>query len=221
MDPTGDTRPSPTQVKRQRQSYSCTECTRRKARCSKRIPCLGCIERGIAHQCRRRSEFGRKDTRRSIQSPKSVYAPALQPVASSNTISCPPEPTPRDSTSHGQGPSIVDSVTQDAAIMLEFLALNRRHVLQAAQVDGSQTAETVSNTYEFLFTAAQVRNLMIYHQECISWIHNVVHMPTFLEQCEERLGSGATPIEGGWLSLYYAMLAVRTEAKSICRLPAN
>ncbi|KAJ5297041.1 Molybdopterin synthase catalytic subunit [Penicillium atrosanguineum] len=110
-----------------------------------------------------------------------------------------------------RGPSVVDSVTQDAAVMLEFLALSRQHVLQAAQVDRPQKAETLSSTSELLFTGAQVRELMEHHQKCIAWTHNVVHMPTFLDQCEERLCSGGTSIEEDWVSLYYAILAVRTE----------
>ncbi|KAJ5119003.1 C6 transcription factor [Penicillium atrosanguineum] len=59
-----------------------------------------------------------------------------------------------------RGPSVVDSVTQDAAVMLEFLALSRQHVLQAAQVDRPQKAETLSSTSELLFTGAQVT---LYH----------------------------------------------------------
>jgi hypothetical protein len=205
----GDARPPQARVKRQRQSLSCTECTRRKLRCTKRIPCMACIERGIANQCQRRSEPTRKETRRRISSLESVQPPAIQPVTSSNRRSCSPELTAQPSAASHSAPSVLNSVTQDAAVMLEFLALSRRHVLQVAQVDRFQRAETISNAYELLFTVAQVRNLMSYHQECIAWIHNVVHMPTFREQCEDRLSTRARSIEADWLSLYYAMLAVR------------
>lgn len=217
----GDTGPSSARVKRQRQSWSCTECTRRKLRCTKRIPCMACIERGIANQCQRRSDPTRKEMRRRLRSPDSVHPSTLQPLASTNRRSCSPELTPRPSAISNCAPSVVDSVSPDAAVMLEFLALNRRHVLQAAQIDRSQTAEPVSNAYELLFTVAQVQKLMSYHQECIAWTHNVVHMPTFIEQCEGRLSSGAMSIEAGWLSLYYAMLAVRIEESRIYSHRAN
>lgn len=201
--------PSPSRVTRQRQSYSCTECTRRKLRCSKQIPCLACIERGIAHGCRRRSQSIRKETERNNPPSKSANPLTLR-GASTNTTSGPPAITLQQSINSELGPNAVDSVTQDAAVMLEFLALSRQHVLEAAQVDQPQKPETLSRTYELLFTETQVKELMKYHQDCIAWIHNVVHVPSFLEQCEERLCSGGASIEGGWLSLYYAIFAVRT-----------
>ncbi|KAH7121768.1 hypothetical protein B0J13DRAFT_648543 [Dactylonectria estremocensis] len=37
----------------QRTVTSCTECTRRKTRCSKSIPCSSCIDRGLAQKCHR------------------------------------------------------------------------------------------------------------------------------------------------------------------------
>lgn len=201
---------SPSRVKRQRQSYSCTECTRRKLRCSKKIPCLACTERGIAHECRRRSETIRKETRRK-SSPLKPADPPRRRGASANTTSGPTAITPQRLINSEPQRSAVDSVNQDAAVMLEFLALSRQHVLEAAQNDRPQTPELHSRTHELLFTGAQVKELMEYHQECISWVHNVVHMPDFLEQCEERLCSRKTSLEEGWLSLYYAILAVRTQ----------
>lgn len=208
MSTRGGTEPAPTRVKRQRQSYSCTECTRRKLRCSKRIPCLACMERGIAHQCRRRSDNSRKETKENNPPSKTVHSPVRPRGPATDTTPGSPEFTPHRSIPFEHGPRVVDSVTQDAAVMLEFLALSRQHVLQATQVDRSPKNETLSSAYELLFTVAQVRKLMNYHRDCIAWTHNVVHMPTFFEQCEERLCTGGKSIEGGWLSLYYAILAV-------------
>ncbi|OWZ62946.1 hypothetical protein AYX15_04982 [Cryptococcus neoformans] len=42
----------------QRPAKSCTECMRRKARCSKVIPCEPCSKRGVAHLCRQEQQFG-------------------------------------------------------------------------------------------------------------------------------------------------------------------
>jgi hypothetical protein len=94
--------------------------------------------------------------------------------------------------------------------MLEFLALSRQNVLQVAQIEQAQSPQLnnkVLETFDPLFTVNQVRALMLYHQECISWIHNVVHLPTFRDQCQHLFISNAD-LQGGWLALYYAMLAV-------------
>jgi hypothetical protein len=82
----------------------------------------------------------------------------------------------------------VEYVTEDVAVMLEFLALNRRRVLQFAQVGQSQHPGRNSDAapaFDPLFTPDQVRAMMLYHQKSISWIHDVVHLPTFREQCEQ------------------------------------
>lgn len=42
--------------KNARPSWSCVECSRRKVRCSKVIPCEGCIKRGQAATCRLEEE---------------------------------------------------------------------------------------------------------------------------------------------------------------------
>ncbi|KAJ5999270.1 C6 transcription factor [Penicillium sp. IBT 35674x] len=144
------------------------------------------MERGIAQGCRRRSEVIRKETKRQNFPPKLVDRPALR-GAPTNTTSGPPAITPQQSINSEPGRSAVDSVTQDTAVMLEFLALSRQNILEAAQVDQPQQNEPLSRTHELLFTRAQVKELMEYHQDCIAWIHNVVHMPSFLEQYEKTV----------------------------------
>ncbi|KAL2816736.1 putative C6 transcription factor [Aspergillus granulosus] len=223
--------------KRVRAAYSCVECTRRKLRCSKQIPCSACVERGIAQYCRRRTGADSGATSRRPPSSRptpltrrddnQIEAPSATPVTETphltvhDTI---PEGLPRipASTPRGSDPpssngvsrprnKIVDHVTEDAAVMLEFLALSRQRIIQVAQVEQqSQLTGAHGNARkesEPLFTPIQVRSMMRYHQESIAWIHNVVHLPTFREQCEHFF---ANPIEsqGLWLSLYYAMLAV-------------
>jgi len=101
--------------------------------------------------------------------------------------------------------------------MLEFLALGRQRILQVAQVEQQSQLgaaqdyddDTSNSACGLLFTPSQVRSMMHYHQESIAWIHNVVHMPTFREQCE-KLFANPTECQGLWLGLYYAMLAVHS-----------
>lgn len=178
------------------------------------------MERGIAHGCRRRSEVIRKEAKRQNCPPKLVSLPTLR-GASTNTTSGPPAITPQQSINSEPESNAVDSVTQDAAVILEFLALSRQHVLEAAQVDQPQQTESLSRTSDLLFTAAQAKELMEYHQDCVSWIHNVVHMPSFLKQCEKAVYGEMSSIEGGWLSLYYAIFAVRTQTQLTLEFLAN
>lgn len=229
--------------KRPRPSYACTECTRRKLRCSKHIPCSACVDRGIAQLCRRRTDDAvreRPPTERARPTSPALEERAISgvapwPEASGNNILKSPQPEEIPDTVHrpvvdtsSPEPSsaaqssvhlsqaaqprqkIVHKVTEDAAVMLEFLALSRQNVLQVAQIEQAQSPQLnnkVLETFDPLFTVNQVRALMLYHQECISWIHNVVHLPTFRDQCQHLFISNAE-LQGGWLALYYAMLAV-------------
>ncbi|KAL4951718.1 hypothetical protein BDW69DRAFT_201270 [Aspergillus filifer] len=222
------------QKRRARASYSCVECTRRKLRCSKHIPCSACVERGIAQSCRRRTEavpstsggrlvssrvrrparqgYSGRDTG-TIHSTQNDVVPKGLPQHSASTTSTPNAPS-RNSFLQPRN-KIVDMVTEDAAVTLEFLALSRQRILQVAQVEQqsqqSQPSEARGNLGadedESLFTPRQVRSMMLYHQDYIAWIHHVLHMPTFREECE---GFFANPsdYQGLWLGLYYAMLSV-------------
>lgn len=230
MNPCRLSAPSTARRKRPRPAYSCIECTRRKLRCSKQIPCSACIERGIEQLCRRRPESESVAGRRSCRTTRTEspttnndlsHASRNTPasVISSSVLS-PPQSTPTASDgiqiarSHAplnrprQKP--VENIAQDAAVMLEFLALNRQRVIQVAKVGQPQHSGRDSNTVETfdpLLTLEKIRAIMLYHEESISWIHNVVHLPTFRKQCEQSFAD-PTQIEGSWVGLYYAMLAV-------------
>lgn len=54
----------------------------------------------------------------------------------------------------------------------------------------------------------QARRLIAYHDKNLAWMHNVIHMPTFHEQCEYFFRHGQ-PIDPFWLPLYYSTLSVR------------
>lgn len=199
MTPAATSKRDSTGIRRNRPSYSCTECTRRKLRCSKKIPCSACTERGVAHTCKRRSS--------NIQKTSQVET-IISPTASSGTLPVSP------STTEDAQVSLQDDVSNingDAAVMLEFLALNRQQVIQAAQLEEAQLPEASSlaeNSADLLFPAYRIRCMMHYHQMNLAWVHNVVHMPTFIAQCERAI-YGNKMLEPSWYSLYYAMIAVR------------
>ncbi|KAL3493328.1 hypothetical protein BJX62DRAFT_223981 [Aspergillus germanicus] len=236
--------------RRARPSYSCVECTRRKLRCSKHIPCSACVERGLSQTCRRRPEAQASRTAKrrpatvsrvpitpgeygdghrrvedeplgptTIDSQLSLHVP-VPASAFAAAAAASHAPSSRNNNNTPQRPrnKIVDNVTEDAAVMLEFLALSRRRILEVAQVERQpQPSEIrggvgvgVEERSEPLvvFTPNQVRSMMRYHQDYIAWIHNAVHLPTFREQCERFFADPAGDQWGLWLGLYYAMLAV-------------
>lgn len=133
-------------------------------------------------------------------------SPSSLSVKSSNIVT---GPGALEAGSSPKQKNAVDGVSQDTAITLEFLALSRRQILQDAHLDDQlPTVESpVGNAVEMLFTAQQVDQMMVYHEECLAWTHNVIHMPTFRVQCASRL-SGEVSFDGTWDAMYYAMLAV-------------
>lgn len=56
---------APVQRKKTRLAHSCTQCARRKVRCSKIIPCSSCVDRGLASQCHVHPRSGLPNTGRS------------------------------------------------------------------------------------------------------------------------------------------------------------
>lgn len=48
--------------RKSRLTYSCTQCARRKVRCSKTIPCSSCMDRGLASECHIHSRDGLLNT---------------------------------------------------------------------------------------------------------------------------------------------------------------
>lgn len=109
---------------------------------------------------------------------------------------------------------ILETVSEDAAVTLEFLAFSRQQILNAADINHHKQQtydEYTSQAIDLLFTATQVQKLIDYHEYYLAWIHNVVHMPTFREQCKDIFELSNTPNKEAWLSLYYSMISVRLE----------
>lgn len=229
----------------QRQPLSCIECARRKSRCSKTIPCTGCIDRGIEQLCKREEVNLRK---RNLAAPEASQAssnstreyhngrPRKRRCLTPPSMSRPhgkkreviqTSVTPEfDPMNRQTASTLIDGVAQDAAVTLEFLALGRQRVMQ---LDPNSPARSETSMLDFtvspadpIFAAAQVRRLLLYHEENIAWMHNVVHLPTHRQQCERFLATGQ-PINKFWLPLYYVILSVRycapiTSFQNIVRL---
>ncbi|KAF9883349.1 hypothetical protein FE257_003565 [Aspergillus nanangensis] len=197
-----------------RKSLSCTECTRRKLRCSKTIPCSACVDRNISHRCKRRQDPSStsQPIPNNLSENASIFVPPAPLSSGQNTRPRPFDdslstPTGAPSASHTPTHRMIDSVATDAAVTLEFLALGRQRIVHSNRKDRDNAPySTLAAAEDTILSGPQVKAAMQYHHEHLTWMHNVVHLPTFIDQCDVYfLAPGSQ--EGSWMALYYAMLA--------------
>ncbi|KAG4425083.1 hypothetical protein IFR04_001853 [Cadophora malorum] len=62
-----------------------------------------------------------------------------------------------------------------------------------------------ANNFEFL-NMQQSRGAIDFHRGSLTWMHNVIHWPTFYNECE-KFWNRETVEEKSWLALYYAVLS--------------
>ncbi|KAK7211584.1 hypothetical protein V2G26_018762 [Clonostachys chloroleuca] len=243
----------------QRAPASCKQCTRRKVKCSKQIPCAACIARGAAEECSRETVVLSKQanptlrkTRRqrrisepnvlcspsslspghlSLGSPDQNHATALgqsvlgpnpenearrsiqnarpinSPLPSNDDIPCcsqseevPPEiPAQHD---HIHPPQ---RVSTEAALSLESVVWGSH---QAVVTKTTRSFGSVGVSTETDFVRAYHERIIIdLHRERVAWMHNVVHMDTFEQECSEVQWEQEPPA-GTWCALYYATMSV-------------
>lgn len=108
-------------------------------------------------------------------------------------------------------------LTNEKAAVLEFLAYGRRGVLNhlggSPEWDaGDGTGKDVSVktrlvSWDPLFSVDEARHLLVLHQGRLAWMHNAVHMPSFINEFDAICRSGYC--DKSWLALYYGILSVR------------
>lgn len=196
----------------QRKPLSCSECTRRKLRCSKTIPCTSCLDRGLEASCEREKVIIRKKHQRSASVAESS-SPGAPPK--SGPVSLPSEisesPLTVESLCDGGSPEAIKSnhpsatIPDDAPVTLENLALGRQSILNT-------TDEVVGSTWlpaeiDMVVSLNQARVLLNYHTRNLAWIPNILHMPTFVEECETAFNQYSFKSRA-WIALFYAFLCV-------------
>lgn len=202
----------------QRKPLSCSECTRRKLRCSKTIPCTSCLDRGIEASCAREKVIVRKKHQRSSSVGKASShgaAPASGPISLPSELSG--SPLTVESLCDGSSPGVSKSshpsatLPDDAPVTLENLALGRQRILnmESPAATGIEAAGStwLSDEIDMMISLDQARILLDYHTENLAWIHNVMHMPTFAEECEAAFNQSILKSRA-WIALYYAFLCV-------------
>lgn len=232
--------PNPRSVRSsQRSVLACTNCSRRKIKCSKTIPCIACVRQNKAAQCQRepvavvsRRSVGRSRASTALDDPPPVIVP-VQEAASLAQVS----PTSIDevATVNPTAGSIATStneflphidermieqllaslstpdtrLTNEAAAMLEFLTHGRRNILN--QFIGRESVSTSMTQpvqkWDTFLPVGDARSLLVLHGKYLTWMHNTVHMPTFLREFDENILK--VECDRNWIALYYALLSVR------------
>ncbi|RSM02933.1 hypothetical protein CDV31_010674 [Fusarium ambrosium] len=105
-------------------------------------------------------------------------------------------------------------LTNEAAAALEFLAHGRRNVLNkfSGRESISQSTPRFSTSgheheeqWDPFFAPEDARMLLALHQAHLTWMHNVVHLPTFRQGLDSNLMR--MECDCSWLALYYALLS--------------
>ncbi|KAK1485029.1 hypothetical protein CCUS01_15362 [Colletotrichum cuscutae] len=121
--------------------------------------------------------------------------------------------------------STLNVPSTEATATLEFLTHGRRSLLKLAEAPprpsttrvstspGSFSCTTTATGIEFgtsdvswdtILSPDEARRLLVYHEVRLAWMHNVVHMPTFLNEFEDSLKE--EPRDRTWVALYHALL---------------
>ncbi|KAF5593138.1 uncharacterized protein FSUBG_9919 [Fusarium subglutinans] len=223
----------------QRSVFACTNCSRRKIKCSKTIPCTACVRQNKAAQCHRepvavvsRRSVGRSRASTALDDPPPVVVPA--PEAANLTTVSPtsieevptttvnPEARSITTSSNDSLPQIDERMieqllaslstpdtrlTNEAAAMLEFLTHGRRNILN--QFIGRESISTSIvqpvQKWDTFLPVEDARSLLALHEKHLSWMHNTVHMPTFLREFDENILK--IECDRSWIALYYALLS--------------
>ncbi|KAF5011701.1 hypothetical protein FDECE_2210 [Fusarium decemcellulare] len=104
-------------------------------------------------------------------------------------------------------------LTNEAAAALEFLAHGRRNVLNrfSGKESVPQSTPTFSSRHDHgeqwdpFFSPEDARMLLALHQAHLTWMHNVVNLPTFRQEFDNNLMQ--MECDCSWLALYYALLS--------------
>ncbi|KAF5712843.1 transcriptional regulatory [Fusarium globosum] len=99
-------------------------------------------------------------------------------------------------------------LTNEAAAMLEFLTHGRRNILN--QFIGRESVSTSMTQpvqkWDTFLPLGDARSLLVLHGKRLTWMHNTVHMPTFLREFDENILK--VECDRNWIALYYALLSV-------------
>ncbi|PVI04812.1 hypothetical protein DM02DRAFT_517889 [Periconia macrospinosa] len=240
-----------------RSRLACSACTRRKVKCSKTVPCTNCTRRGEEALCgtdsnhitqqsspqpslslsraqeleylRRRidelqDQTVENNSNRAHQthSPLDIRAPEISQSPRDASTSQYERQEENDATE-----TTNDSVIQDAASILEFLAWGRRkdpdvHNIVSPEVEHTDLHENTPDPFSdcssltvvqlLIPSASHVQQLVDYHCDDLLWYHGSFFTPTFRTQLQifwdRHDGKLTSPgINLQWVALLFSVMA--------------
>ncbi|KAJ3533277.1 hypothetical protein NM208_g8059 [Fusarium decemcellulare] len=224
----------PHRPRRTRVPLSCQECSRRKIRCDKKVPCLPCLERGEGSLCHRRANVSHRarlqqdTTRPTVQSfgdveteLKDLRARLARVEAALNAQNSARARHSDEETEE----TLTDFKENGLAGAMEEAALgigeNQRR--QGASLEAYDTTPSNSQTkYRWFIslpfseclcrlpTRSQSKILVDSYLDYLNWMNSCLHKPTFLREHDEfwDLYDQDRPCDGTYLSLLFAVLSM-------------
>ncbi|KIX07436.1 uncharacterized protein Z518_02089 [Rhinocladiella mackenziei CBS 650.93] len=187
-----------------RPRQTCTECSLRRQKCDRNIPCARCIKRGVADKCTRywpggyNKEIHRVYPRKQKQSPSAdvfieyssqpiAPAPTLFDSPEARTNNLGPDATWAGSQGHTLGanevrPRYSFSLHDPPWVRRSLVGSNASRLSWVAPT-GLGFNSTVAANEAFLQmllpSPQQIWYLVDYHELCLLWYHGCYHGPTF------------------------------------------
>ncbi|KAH0343408.1 hypothetical protein KCU83_g8838, partial [Aureobasidium melanogenum] len=212
----------------QRVSRSCIECSRRKIKCDKKIPCKPCVRRNLAHECQR------PITR--VRGMLTVYVQASTPrrgtvhvnercalqaqIAELETALALSKPCGH---THGGKPEIHRPGQAPVPAFEELVPALEQFDLQVSHDSDPITMsekDMADRLYEpstdpvfLLLPSREIsEQLVTFSLRTLGWLHGAVNAPEFVTEHEEfwnKIHSGVAldVKDRPWLALYFALLA--------------
>lgn len=125
-----------------------------------------------------------------------------------------PVATRATSTVVGKGGESVNSPSTSSTIERNELAMEAANALESlAWGSHKATVEVYHGRNRALnirgsLSNSQEKQVLEFHRVHVAWTHNVLHMPTFVRECQSHHHKQQSMPGIGWLSLYYAVLSV-------------
>lgn len=194
----------------QRPPRTCTNCTKRKVRCDKRLPCRQCVDRGQARECQR--ELVRVRGHLVKNSPSDQFG-------SHNYAQLVQENTILRALLAGQDarkPASTPKTTKEAARELHPHGRSRAEDIERRlfdEIDTSSGPRTVCEFEDVILPSWELSQSIIQIAfQWTFWIHFALFSPQFRREHEEfwdrvRINQSLAEPDPAWLAIYFSVLA--------------
>jgi hypothetical protein len=213
----------------QRLPLSCLECSRRKIKCDRSIPCRPCIDRGDDLGCRREEVAVKGELQNRGTSPgkrMTFEELVLQVNQLSDRVKELERGTRYAGTEEAYGPSRASSpidvdttrlpgIMEEAALGIGETSRWGEHYPQASRQGGEAYLgwygpKTLHSSLAGLPSQSQSRALVNLYEENAAWITGSIHLPTLRREQDTfwiQLETNSYR-DDMWLALYFAVLSV-------------